>query len=298
MQLVNGLCEYLLLDPQLWLESFMEMGLSVHMFFLSFRNLECCWGHMWSWIFWEKLCMVKKWSKWLRRGSFQLFENSCHQFLLKMFLNKKIIFNIFLSRPHVLGDFSSWVLAQTTLNTSDCRILWRNIFWLSHWTPAFRRKAVLWFQHCQYVSTSVGKNFFSKMAYRIFLKLLMKLGCLSCEKLMEPDFILGIMPKSTLKIGFSGFCKKVTPLMCRFFGFKSCTIMTFMILLKLYVWKKSDSQVKCKNALCQSDCRIFKLYYLKDYRRHKVNLLHAGTYLLKLQINNVILGGRGQACPK
>ena len=32
-----------------------------------------------------KFLYSKKWSKWLRNGSFQLFENSCHQFSLKMF---------------------------------------------------------------------------------------------------------------------------------------------------------------------------------------------------------------------
>ena len=71
------------------------------------------------------------------------------------------------------------------------------------------------------------------------------------------------MPQNTPKIGFFGFCKKKKkkkkfPLMCRFFGFKSCTIMTFMILLKPHVWE-SGSPVKCKNALGQSGCRIFKL---------------------------------------
>ena len=70
--------------------------------------------------------------------------------------------------------------------------------------------------------------------------------------------------------------------------------MTFIILLKSYVWEKSGSQVKCKNALGQSDCRIFKFSYLKNY---KVDFLHAGIYLLKLQIHFVILGGHGQACP-
>ena len=35
--------------------------------------------------------------------------------------------------------------------------------------------------------------------------------------------------------------------------------MTFMILLKLYDWGKSDSQIKCENAQAQSDCKIFKL---------------------------------------
>ena len=49
--------------------------------------------------------------------------------------------------------------------------------------------------------------------------------------------------------------------------------MTFVILLKLHVWEKSDPWVKCKNALGQSI-----------------------TYLLKLQIDDVILGGRDQAC--
>ena len=73
--------------------------------------------------------------------------------------------------------------------------------------------------------------------------------------------------------------------MCRFFGFKSCI---FMILLKPHVLEKSGSQVKCKNALGQSDCRIFKLQYLKNYWRYKVYFLHAGTYVLKLQIDDVI----------
>ena len=41
---------------------------------------------------------------------------------------------------------------------------------------------------CQYASMSVGKRVFSKMALRIFLKLLMKLGCLKGKKLTEPNF--------------------------------------------------------------------------------------------------------------
>ena len=85
--------------------------------------------------------------------------------------------------------------------------------------------------------------------------------------------------------------------MCRFFGFKSCRIMTFMILLKLYVWEKSNSQVNCESPLSQPGSGIFKLYYLKNYQRYKVDFLHAGTYLLKLHIDNVIVGGCGQACP-
>ena len=41
----------------------------------------------------------------------------------------------------------------------------------------------------------------------------------------------------------------------------------------------------------------FLNYYLKNYQRYKVDFLHAGAYLLKLQIDNVIVGGCGQACP-
>ena len=61
-----------------------------------------------------------------------------------------------------------------------------------------------------------------------------------------------------------------------------------MILLKLHVWEKSDSRVKCKNTLGQSDCRVFK-QYLKNYCIYKVDFSHAGTYLLKLQIDDVSL---------
>ena len=135
------------------------------------------------------------------------------------------------------------------------------------WTPIFRQKGVLWFHHCQYVSMSVDKLIFSKRDHRIFLKLLMKFECLKGKKLttLGKNLILGIMPKSTPKIGFFGFCEKNSPLMYRFFGFKPCTRMAFMILLKLHVWEKSGSQAKCKNVLNQSDCRIFELQYLKNY---------------------------------
>ena len=54
--------------------------------------------------------------------------------------------------------------------------------------------------------------------------------------------------------------------------------------------------VKCKSALSQSDCRIFKLEYLKNYWSYEVDFLHAGTYLL-CHIDDVILGRCGQACP-
>ena len=46
------------------------------------------------------------------------------------------------------------------------------------WTPAFRRKRKPMkspLSVCQYVSMSVGKQFFSKMTHKIYLKLHMKL---------------------------------------------------------------------------------------------------------------------------
>ena len=64
-------------------------------------------------------------------------------------------------------------------------------------------------------SMSVGKHIFSKTAFRIFLKLLMKLGCLKGKKLTKAEgknLILRIMSKNTLKIGFFEFWKKLTPL--------------------------------------------------------------------------------------
>ena len=64
------------------------------------------------------------------------------------------------------------------------------------------------------------------------------------------------------------------------------------------VWEKSGSQVKCKYALGQSDCRILKLDIAKTIGCIKLIFLHAGTYLLKLQIDDVILHKWSQACPK
>ena len=119
----------------------------------------------------------------------------------------------------------------------------------------------------QWVIRSVGKHGFSKMAYRIFLKLLIKLGFLNGKQLMESDFgknlILRIMPKNPPKIRFIGFFQKISPLMYRFFEFKSCTKLTFTILLKLHVWEKSNCRVKYKNVLSQSDCRILTLRFQK-----------------------------------
>ena len=118
---------------------------------------------------------------------------------------------------------------------------------------------------------------------------------------MEPYFLEKISfwgcAKTPPKQGLFGFCKKNSSLMCRFFGFKSCTIITFMILLKPHIWEKSGFHIKFKNALGKSDCSIFKLRYLKIYQRYKVDFLYAGIYLLKLQIDDVILHEWGQACP-
>ena len=87
----------------------------------------------------------------------------------------------------------------------------------------------------EHVIMSVDKCVYSETAHRIFLKLLIKLGCVKGKKLTELDFlgkniIFGIMPKNIPKIGLFGFCRKSGPLMCRFSGFKLCFIMTFMIL--------------------------------------------------------------------
>ena len=77
--------------------------------------------------------------------------------------------------------------------------------------------------------------------------------------ILGKNLVLVIMPKNTPKIGVFGFCITNSPLICKFCQFKSCTVIAFMILLKLHVWEKSDSRVKYKNTFSQSDCRIFKL---------------------------------------
>ena len=95
------------------------------------------------------------------------------------------------------------------------------------------------------VSMSVV-SVFSKTPHRTFLKLLMKLGCLKGKiwrsRIFGKNLILRIMPKSNPKIVH--WCANV---------------LTFIILLKPHVREKYGSRVRCKNALCKSDCRIFKL---------------------------------------
>ena len=91
------------------------------------------------------------------------------------------------------------------------------------------------------VSMSVGKHVFPKIAHRIFLKLHMKLGYLKDEKLIERVFEKKshIGDNAQKHSVFWANQKKIQ--IDRFFGFKSCTIITFMILLKLHVWEKSGS---------------------------------------------------------
>ena len=104
-----------------------------------------------------KILYGKKWSKWLIKGSFQLFENLCHQFFLKMVLNKKIVFNISLCKPHVLRSSSSRVLVPTNsqpIRLQDSLEEYLLIEWLGFcfWTAVFRWRGLLWSCHCQYVN--------------------------------------------------------------------------------------------------------------------------------------------------
>ena len=66
-------------------------------------------------------------------------------------------------------------------------------------------------------------------------------------------------PKTPQNGVFLDFANQNSLLMHRLFGFKPCTIITFMILPKLHIWQKSGSRVKCKNTLSQSDCKAFKV---------------------------------------
>ena len=54
-----------------------------------------------------------------------------------------------------------------------------------------------------------------------------------------------------------GVGKSFSPLMCAFVGFVWCTIVAFMILQKLRILEKFGAGVISKNALGQSDCKIF-----------------------------------------
>ena len=92
-------------------------------------------------------------------------------FQFEAFLNRILLNRIFLEKMSLFIDFlKKWYsFPVATLQYPISFICW---------TPVFRRNGVLPFHHCQYVSISVGKRIFSKMAHRIFLKLVMKSGCL------------------------------------------------------------------------------------------------------------------------
>ena len=109
------------------------------------------------------------------------------------------------------------------------------------------------------------------------------------------------MLKNTPRIGFFELCKIFSPLMCKFFWFKGCTILAFMILQKQDVWEKYGSQVICKKALDQPDGRIFKYLLSQNYRRYKTAFLHAGTYPVKPQMYQFLSWGmvkNAQTCPR
>ena len=116
--------------------------------------------------------------------------------------------------------------------------------------------------HTYAASMSVGERVFSKTAHR-FVKLLMKLGCLKGKNCQSQIFgeksHFGDNAQKHPKNRVFWILQKNSLLICRFFGFKLCIIMTFMILLKPHVWEKSGSRFKCQNAIGQSDCRMFKL---------------------------------------
>ena len=135
------------------------------------------------------------------------------------------------------GIFQWNLIVELIVNPS----LRGKLFYTMRWL--YLRKGIV---YCQRASLKASL----KLCYKNILKNIVKTA--SPKRLTGlfwnfswKNLILGLMPQNTLKIGF--------------FGFKSYTIMIFMILLKPYVWEKSDSEVKCKNAVGQSYSRIFKL---------------------------------------
>ena len=66
--------------------------------------------------------------------------------------------------------------------------------------------------------------------------------------------------------------------------------MSLMILLKPHVWEKSDTRVNAKMLSANQIARFLNFNTSKTIRGIKLILLHAGTYLLKLQIGDAILG--------
>ena len=51
-----------------------------------------------------------------------------------------------------------------------------------------------------------------------------------------------------------------------------------------------------KSLILKLNAKMLSATHLKNYWSYKVDFLHASTYLLKLEIDNVILDGYAQAC--
>ena len=51
-----------------------------------------------------------------------------------------------------------------------------------------------------------------------------------------------------------------------------------------------------KSLILKLNAKMLSATHLKNYWSYKVDFLHASTYLLKLEIDNVILDGHAQAC--
>ena len=74
----------------------------------------------------------------------------------------------------------------------------------------------------------------------------------------------------TQKYVFGDFEKKNNPLIWRFFVFKLCTTMAFMILLKPHVRKKSGFRVKCKNCSMFRHAQAYPKRLLRSQKEKEV----------------------------
>ena len=71
-------------------------------------------------------------------------------------------------------------------------------------------------------------------------------------------------------------------MICKLYGFKSLTIMTFMIVLKQHVWEKSGSRVNAKMLLANQISGFLNLKISKTIGGIKWVFLHAALYLIKV----------------
>ena len=92
------------------------------------------------------------------------------------------------------------------------------------------------------------------------------------------------MPQNTPKPFFFSLknFKKNNLLICKLYGFKSLTIMTFMIVLKQHVWEKSGSRVNAKMLLANQISGFLNLKISKTIGGIKWVFLHAALYLIKV----------------